>query len=80
MYIFMILLQVFDKYMDRIDLGFGQMIQENKELKMVFQPLMVFSHGFLVKIIITSYNNHLPRLVDSYALFPQIKCFYCKHC
>ena len=47
--------------MDKIDLGYGQMIQDNQVLKIVFYPTMVLAHGFTV------YPDNLER--SSYLYF-----------
>ena len=40
--------EVFDKYVQKVDQSYGQMIKDNKILKILVYPSMVFLHAIMV--------------------------------
>ena len=42
--------EVFDKYAQKVDQSYGQIIKDNKILKVLVYPSMVFLHTIMVKL------------------------------
>ena len=62
--------------MDKVDQGYGQMIQENQILRMVIYPSMLAAHGLMVKLTSQDllYENLLFQWLLSH-FFPKISTF-----
>ena len=57
--------KVFDKYVEKVDQSYGQIIKDNKILKILVYPTMVILHTIMVK-----FNKHFKEFSEA----AQVKC------